>query len=217
MLLLPLCCRCSLTGAPPPPPLHAAPAHTLPIDITALRVAVEVEGLTNNACVVRFAPTNLTAVKRAIRENEIKRFTEMTDAQLDAAVTRLRVTTTNMDIGRTHVLGHFNYLEYKRGRARRFSKARVDACISRLNPNRRFYQTNATGRGPYLTNGPGERFCLDGNEKLQFVKIFISGGADAFSRLVPYYDVSTNKRPETVLARRLINRRICIYNVCFRF
>ena len=175
--------------------LFARAALTTSIDVPALRHAVEVERLTNFQCVIRFAPTNLTAVKRAIKVNQIHRFSTLQDCELDAILRNYRDVTTNMDVGRSMLHGHLRAVLP----LHRVSKQRVCRSLTRVNPFRRYRRAAVTGRGPYLTRGPGGRYCLDGNEKLQFVKIYISGGCDAYSRFIPYYDVSGNKRPETVL------------------
>jgi len=117
------------------------------IDPVALRSAVEVERLTNQECASRFA-TNLSAVKRAITANDM--------------IADFRNNTRWHTVGRALFDGHMR----SRTPPVYLSKGRIDQALRRTNPERSFRQPHPHPRlrTTFVSKGPGEVYCGDGNE-----------------------------------------------------
>ena len=128
-------------------------------------------------------------LQRRAREYNIKRFSSITDRELD-------VITTNCledfpQAGQVMLQGHMISLDLHVPRERlRQSLQRIGSRNS---------MAPAITRRVYSVSGPNALWHVDGNMKMIRWRLVIHAGIDGHSRLITYIQCSNNNRAETVM------------------
>lgn len=132
---------------------------------------------------------SVKTLQRRARDYNIKRFSAITDRELDIITANCLEDFPNA--GQVMLQGHMISLEL------RIPRERLRQSLQRV--GLRNSLTPVITRRTYSVSGPNALWHLDGNHKMIRWRLVIHAGIDGHSRLITYIHCSDNNRAETVM------------------
>ena len=132
---------------------------------------------------------SVKTLQRRARDYNIKRFSAITDRELDIITGNCLEDFPNA--GQVMLQGHMISLEL------RIPRERLRQSLQRV--GLRNSLTPVITRRTYSVSGPNALWHLDGNHKMIRWRLVIHAGIDGHSRLITYIHCSDNNRAETVM------------------